>query len=326
MVGQYDPFFVPTTSLMKTPTLSTDDPAQEDLLQKCQEQMERLSQQNRVIKFCNLQTKTILTRGSEFFMVWTSWSRTWATTRRTTTTSRKPLKCSSKILRWKRMYLLLRVDQKLKQNHEDILLPAHPQELYQSMKNIRRILGQKFYSSIAYPVFKTTEYSSSSWWSTSRSGWSDCILEIEGWSAERFYEQNTNGILHVRGSYEQGTQRSRCNCPCCTASCLVQAENVEKTPRHGVLGRHKNLLKRKDLSSIKHDRTQSSFTTHSQHIESRRLSWRKLEKSCTRKCVRHLDLFRRFLWWQLDEEIGFRSCWRWWKLITNPTKNQKSNC
>ena len=52
MVGQSDPLFVPTSSLMKTPTPSTDDPAQEDLLQKYQERVERLSQQNRVIKFC----------------------------------------------------------------------------------------------------------------------------------------------------------------------------------------------------------------------------------------------------------------------------------
>ena len=37
---------------MKTPTPSTDDPAQEDLLQKCKERVERLSQQNRVIKIC----------------------------------------------------------------------------------------------------------------------------------------------------------------------------------------------------------------------------------------------------------------------------------
>ena len=33
-------------------TPSTDDPAQEDLLQKYQERVERLSQQNRVIKMC----------------------------------------------------------------------------------------------------------------------------------------------------------------------------------------------------------------------------------------------------------------------------------
>ena len=49
---QSDPLFVPTSSLMKTPTPSTDDPAQEDLLQKNQERVERLSQQNRVIKIC----------------------------------------------------------------------------------------------------------------------------------------------------------------------------------------------------------------------------------------------------------------------------------
>ena len=52
LAGQSDPLFVPTSSLMKTPTPSTDDPAQEDLLQKYQERVERLSQQNRVIKFC----------------------------------------------------------------------------------------------------------------------------------------------------------------------------------------------------------------------------------------------------------------------------------
>ena len=52
MAGQSDPLFVPTSSLMKTPTFSTDVPAQEDLLQKYQERVERLSQQNRVIKIC----------------------------------------------------------------------------------------------------------------------------------------------------------------------------------------------------------------------------------------------------------------------------------
>ena len=52
LAGQSDPLFVPTSSLMKTPTPSTDDPAQEDLLQKYQERVDRLSQQNRVIKFC----------------------------------------------------------------------------------------------------------------------------------------------------------------------------------------------------------------------------------------------------------------------------------
>ena len=52
MTGQSDPLFEPKSSLMKTPTSSTDDPAQEDLLQTYQERVERLSQQNRVIKFC----------------------------------------------------------------------------------------------------------------------------------------------------------------------------------------------------------------------------------------------------------------------------------
>ena len=53
LVGQSDPLFVPTSSLMKTHIPLTDDPAQEeDLLQKYQERVDRLSQQDRVIKFC----------------------------------------------------------------------------------------------------------------------------------------------------------------------------------------------------------------------------------------------------------------------------------
>ena len=56
-----------------------------------------------------------------------------------------------------------------------------------------------------------------------------------------------------------------------TASCMVQAESLEETSKHGVLGRHQILLKRKDLSSIRRDRTPSSFTIHSQPIVSRKL-------------------------------------------------------
>ena len=52
LVGQSDPLFEPASLLMKTPTPSTEDPVQEDLLQKYQERVERLSQQNRVIKIC----------------------------------------------------------------------------------------------------------------------------------------------------------------------------------------------------------------------------------------------------------------------------------
>ena len=52
VVGQSDPLFVPTSSLTNTPTPLTDDPAQEDLFERYQEWVERLSQQNRVIKFC----------------------------------------------------------------------------------------------------------------------------------------------------------------------------------------------------------------------------------------------------------------------------------
>ena len=52
VAGQSNPLFVP--SVMKTHMPLTDDPAQEDLMQKYQERVERLSQQNRVIKICTV--------------------------------------------------------------------------------------------------------------------------------------------------------------------------------------------------------------------------------------------------------------------------------
>ena len=82
-------------------------------------------------------------------MAWTSWSRTWATR---TTTSRKPLRCSSKNLRWRRMYLLLWADKRLKQNHEDALLPAHLQDLFPISERSWTDIEPENYLSITYPV------------------------------------------------------------------------------------------------------------------------------------------------------------------------------
>ena len=45
LAEQSAPLFEPASLLMKTPTLLTEDPAQENLLQKYQERVERLSQQ-----------------------------------------------------------------------------------------------------------------------------------------------------------------------------------------------------------------------------------------------------------------------------------------
>ena len=52
------------------------------------------------------------------------------------------------------MYLLLRADQRLKQNHEDVLLPAHPQELYLSEKEFGLIFRQKIIRLSLTPVSK----------------------------------------------------------------------------------------------------------------------------------------------------------------------------
>ena len=110
----------------------------------------------------------------------------------------------------------------------------------------------------------------------------------------QFEQTKTDSILYGCESNQQGTQRSVWYWLGRTTSCMVQAEKVEKTSRQRCTWSIYNLLNRKDLSSIKQDRTQSSFTTHSQLIVSRKLLWWNLEKSYTRKYVRHLHVLQRF--------------------------------
>ena len=90
------------------------------------------------------------------------------------------------------------------------------------------------------------------------------------------------------------------------------------------IGSTSNLLKRKELSSVRHDRMPSSFTTHTPSLlypeGYRDGNWRNhIQESV---CVTPASS-EDFLWRHLDETIGFRSCWRWWKLPTNPTEDQK---
>ena len=68
----------------------------------------------------------------------------------------------------------------------------------------------------------------------------------------------------------------------------------KKPSKKRCIGSTSDLLKGKDFSSIKHDRTQSSFTTRFQLILSRGLSRWKLENSNTREYLRHFDHLKRF--------------------------------
>ena len=67
--GQYNPLFVP--SVMKTHIPLTDDPAQqeEDLLQRYKERIEKLSQQNRVSKFCTDAGFLTTAEVGQYFMI-----------------------------------------------------------------------------------------------------------------------------------------------------------------------------------------------------------------------------------------------------------------
>ena len=109
-----------------------------------------------------------------------------------------------------------------------------------------------------------------------------------------FGQGKTDSILYGCESYEQGTQRSVWNWLERTTSCNVQAEKSGKDIKTRCIGSIYNLLNRKDLSSIKQVRTQSSFTTHSKLIVSWKQLWWNLKKSYTRKFMRHFDLLQRF--------------------------------
>ena len=125
-------------------------------------------------------------------MDWISWSRTWAT-RRTTTTSRKPLRCSSKILRWKRMYLLLRAVQRLKQNQKKRTLASSSTKTVLIEKESGPLLSQKIIRQSLTQCQKKIEYFSSSRSSTSRRWWSDCaslLVEVLC-TTPHIYEQKT---------------------------------------------------------------------------------------------------------------------------------------
>ena len=93
----------------------------------------------------NLWTKTILTRGSESLMDWTSWLQTWST-KSTTTKSRKHLKRRRKYLRWRRKHLLLQADQRPKQNRQDLPLLVHLEGLHLFLKEHALILDQELNS------------------------------------------------------------------------------------------------------------------------------------------------------------------------------------
>ena len=79
----------------------------------------------------------------------------------------------------------VQADQRPKQNHKDVIVPAHPQELYLLVKELGPMLNQE---NIQSPIMKCQRNysSSSSWKSTPRRRWSDWIQENQRQSSETF--------------------------------------------------------------------------------------------------------------------------------------------
>ena len=133
-------------------------------------------------------------------MDWINWSRTWAT-RRTTTTSRKPPRCSSKILRWKQIAFALASRSKAEakpQRRTPASLSTRTSPI--GWKKVDWCWARRLFSS-RLPSVKTTEYSSSSWSSTSRRSLNICTMAGGGGNNKIFqYCTDPSGqeILHLR--------------------------------------------------------------------------------------------------------------------------------
>ena len=212
----------------------------------------------------DLSTKTILTRGSEFLMAWTSWSRTRATTRRTTTTSRKPPGCSSKNLQdlglmlsqkiirqsltqcqnnWVLFFVMViyleKMMERLNSGDGKMIFGTNLSTLNIGLMKVEEYNGKRRRKqeqiSILYWSIRTRNSLSPSSSRSFRTQWHWSFILRQCISSERFhrvhlshgmcnqftlhrefrtdtrrtkFEQKTDGILHVYGSNEQGTQRS----------------------------------------------------------------------------------------------------------------------
>ena len=129
----------------------------------------------------------------------------------------------------------------------------------------------------------------------------DWYLEVKIWATDREYSfclwipwTKTIRIL-IRSTWMHRVMRNRC---------IKHGRNI----RTRFFGSTSILLSKKDQNSIKHDRTLSFFTKHSQLIVSRKLLGWKLEKSYTRKYIVTSASSKDLLETLLDERFGFRSC------------------
>ena len=82
------------------------------------------------------------------------------------------------------MQVLLQTDQRPKQNHKDVPLPVHPQELYILGKELGPVLNQEEYSLSDYPVSKKLIHLLRHGSLPRDRRWSDRILENKRSSSE----------------------------------------------------------------------------------------------------------------------------------------------
>ena len=270
-----------------------------------------------------------------------------------------------------------------KQNHEDVFLPAHLQELYLSVKDLGLILSQKlfrlsptqcqnnwvlFFVMVIYlenkierlnsglKDYHRNEFGYSQHWSdemwkskkagdgsnkkklqhcTDPSGQEIYLRALQGHSRRNPIDPSWQNNVLIPNNFFEYIHHIGCaiNLHSISNSRLITGgQNLSKDKRYSLrlcipwtritkirtsltwpihvlhrtsrrsgkdtktrcIGSIYSMLSEKDWSSVKQDVMQSSFTTHSQFIVSRKLLWWNLEKSFSRKYMCRLDLHGRF--------------------------------
>ena len=161
-------------------------------------------------------------------------------------------------------------------------------------------------------MYKFRKFSPNTFFSTSDVRSICTPSQIQDWYQEDKFSAQRNGILYVCGSYEQRAQRSEWHWPGSTTSCMAPTESGKYIKTRRVGGWHQTCSTER-ISIILH------ATLPAQCIPKAILR-RKLEKSCTRKFLRHLDLLQRFPL----RIIGWKN-WIGWTLCNNSKVPNKSN-
>ena len=282
MAGQSDPLFVPTSSLMKTPTPSTDDPAKEDLLQKYQEPVERLSQQNRVIFF-------VLMQGS--WQRLTSDSASWQKTLKNSHNLQSQWLVGSTLCQEMKNHLTRKVG-----FEETPKLGPYWKSQWENYSSIAYSVSKQLSTLLRHGHLPREDDGAIEFWRL-KDYLRNLFEHSQHWSNEMWKSTMARGGGNkktIQYCTDPSGQEINSLSPCSSRSFRTQSHWSFITG-HCINSQQFLRVHLSHRMCNQFTYTPSWIQDWYQRIVSRSLSWWKLEKSCTRKYLRPLDLLRRIL-------------------------------